>query len=401
MFNVHAAARQLLLSHWNRSLKDATIVIHDDNGTESVGLPIGTPGAEVVELQVKNQRFFTRTLSLGSLGMSEAYMDCDFSAPVGGLDGLMTVLVRNNLKHKTRVDPIFALKYAGILAFNFLRSPASNVQSHYDLGDDLFESFLDPYMQYTCGWARTADDDLATMQLNKMDRICRKLRLKEGESVVDLGCGWGGLLVYAAKHYGIRGCGFTNSPAMANGANRRAAEAGVADQINFIYGDFTNVSGQYDKVVSIGMMEHVRQHQYPLMFQVIARSLKHGGLALVHTCACTISKNRHDPFIQKYVFPGSNWPRLEQIVKNTERQKLAVIDVENMARHYVLTVKHWKKNFEANRHKLDPQKYDERFMRMWDFFMAWGIAASGVSEGALFQVLLANDFAMHHPYQRV
>ncbi|HLH31002.1 MAG TPA: class I SAM-dependent methyltransferase, partial [Terriglobia bacterium] len=127
----------------------------------------------------------------------------------------------------------------------------------------------------------------------------------------------------------------------------------------------------------------------------------HGGLALVHTCACTIDKNRHDPFIQKYIFPGSNWPRLAQIVENTERQKLSVIDVENLARHYVLTVKHWKKNFDANRHKLDPKKYDERFMRMWDFFFAWCVAASSVSEGALFQVLLANDFAMHHPYQRV
>jgi cyclopropane-fatty-acyl-phospholipid synthase len=401
MFNVHATARRLLLSHWNRSLKDATIVIHDDNGTEAVGVKLGTPGADVVELQVKDPRFFTRTLSLGSLGLGEAYMDCDFTAPVGGVDGLMTVLVRNKLKHKTRVDPIFALKYAGILAFNFFRSPASNVQAHYDLGDDLFESFLDPYMQYTCAYARTPDDDLGTMQLNKMDRICRKLRLKEGESLVDLGCGWGGLLVYAAKHYGIRGRGFTNSPAMASGANRRAAEAGVADRITFTCGDFTEVTGQYDKVVSIGMMEHLRQRQYPLMFEVIARTLKPGGLALVHTCACTIDRNRHDPFIQKYIFPGSNWPRLAQIVENTERQKLAVIDVENLARHYLLTVKHWKENFETNRHKLNPQKYDERFVRMWQFFFAWCVAATSASEGALFQVLLANDFAMHHPYQRV
>jgi cyclopropane-fatty-acyl-phospholipid synthase len=401
MLDINATSRQLLLSHWDRSLKDATLVIHDERGSQTIGAPAGTPGADRVDLHVKNQRFFRRTLSLGSLGMGESYMDEDFTAPDDGLAGLMTALVRNRLKHKTRVDPIFAAKYLGILAYNFFQSPASNVQHHYDIGDDLFESFLDPYMQYTCGYANSPADDLATMQRNKMDRICRKLRFKDGETVLDLGCGWGGLLRYAAKNHGIRGRGFTNSKAMAEAANRRAADEGLADRVSYTYGDFSETTGVYDKVVSIGMMEHLREHQYPQLLEVIARSLKHGGLAMVHTCACTAAKNLHDPFIQKYIFPGSNWPRLSQIVAPAEKNELAVIDIENMARHYLLTVKHWQANFEANRHQLDPKKYDARFIRMFQFFFAWAVAAAGVSEGALFQVLLANDRTMAHPLQRV
>lgn len=201
--------------------------------------------------------------------------------------------------------------------------------------------------------------------------------------------------------YGIRGHGISNSRAQSDGARRRVAEAGLSDRVTIAYGDFSGASGQYDKVVSVGMMEHLRQREYPLALQVVARSLKYGGLALIHTCGCSVAKNQHDPFIQKYIFPGSNWPRLSQIVQNAERQELAVLDVENMGRHYLATLKHWQRNFEANRHKLDQRKYDERFVRMWQFYFAWGIAVATCSEGALFQVLMANDMGMKHPYQRV
>jgi len=401
MFNVDAMARRMLLARWNDGIKDATLVFHGAGGSERVGLAEPLPGRERVELAVQHPRMFTRTLSMGSLGLAESYMDHDFEVTRGGLEDFLAVLVRNGLKHKSRMDPLFALKYLGLLTANALRGADRNVQSHYDVRDDVYEAMLDPLMVYTCGYAKSPDDDLVTLQRNKLERICQKLQLKEGETLLDLGCGCGGFLIYAAREHGIRGVGITNSPGMANIARRRITETGLADRIEIRVGDFSTITGQYDKVASIGMMEHLRESEYATFVQLVARRLRPSGLALLHFCGSQAVKNRHDPFIQKYLFPGSSWPRLSVICTEAAKAKLAVLDIENMVRHYALTIRRWRENFQANYPRLDHTRYDDRFKRMWEYFLAWGISAASAADGGLFQILLTNDYARPMPLQRV
>jgi cyclopropane-fatty-acyl-phospholipid synthase len=402
MERVDTLSRTLLLSRWDAILKDARLVIREGGSTQVIGRTDDAPGVQVVEMAVHRPRAFRRILTLGTLGLGESYMDGDFDLPVGGMEGLFAALVRNRGNHKSRFDPIFAAQYAEILVRNrFARTPAEVVQSHYDIGQDLYEAFLDTRMVYTCGYAKTPDDDLDTMQAQKLDRICRKLRLKPDETMLDLGCGYGSLLIYAAKNYGIRGVGITISKDHHAEACRRAQAEGLTGRLDFRFGDYAGISGTFDKVSSIGIMEHIRESDYGKFIGTYARTLKKGGLAMIHTIGWGGPKNRHDPFVQKYLFPGTNQPRLAQIVRQCEKKGLLVLDVENMARHYYYTVKHWQQNFNANRHRLDPKRYDERFVRMWDVYMSWGLAISRYSEGALFQVLVTNDPTMDHPLVRV
>jgi cyclopropane-fatty-acyl-phospholipid synthase len=395
-------ARDALLSLWDKMLRDTRLVVRDEIGTEIIGWKGDAPDTHVVEMNVHNLRAYRRILLLGTLGLGEAYMDQDFDLPVGGMEGLFAALVRNKANHKSRFDLSFAIKYAEILLRNrFRKTIAERIHDHYDIGHDLYEAFLDSRMVYTCGYAKTPDDDLETMQINKLDRICRKLRLAKGETVLDMGCGYGGFLIYAAQHYGIRGVGVTISKDHYETARARAAEAGLSDQIEFRYGEYQLIEGKFDKVVSIGMMEHVYPSDYLKFVGTYAKRLKMGGLALIHTIGWGGEKNRHDPFVQKYLFPGTNQPRLAQITRACEKNGLLVLDVENMARHYYYTVKHWQRQFNESRPRLDQKRYDETFARMWDVYMAWGLALARYSPAALFQVLVTNDPTMDHPLVRV
>jgi cyclopropane-fatty-acyl-phospholipid synthase len=383
-------------------LQDTRLIIHEGQSTEIIGRKDDAPGTQVIEMVVHRPRAYRRILTMGTLGLGESYMDVDFELPVGGMEGLFAALVRNRASYKSSLDPIFAVKYAEILLLNrFAKSTADRIHAHYDIGHDLYESFLDSRLLYTCGYANSPSDDLETMQVNKLDRVCRKLRLKQGDAVLDMGCGYGGLLIYAAQTYGIHGVGITISRDHYETARARAVEAGVSDRIEFRYGDYRSVEGKFDKVVTVGMMEHVYPRDYPKFVGAYVDHLKKGGLALIHTIGWGGPKNRHDPFIQKYIFPGSNQPRLAQIVRQCEKKGLLVLDVENMARHYYYTIKHWQTRFNANRHRLDPKRYDATFVRMWEVYMAWGLAISRYSPAALFQVLLSNDPSMDRPLVRV
>jgi cyclopropane-fatty-acyl-phospholipid synthase len=392
----------MLLKHWEQSIKDAAITVQDEFGTVRVGPSREANPGEEITLVVKRPDFYTRAISLGSLGLGESYMDGEFDVTEGGLHGFWTVLVRNRAKQKSRLNPRFLLTYGHILLSNWLKPHAANIHTHYDaIGQDVFESFLGPTMAYTCGYATSPDDDLETMQLGKLDRICQKLELKPGERMVDLGSGWGSLLIHAAKHYGVHGYGITNSSAHAAVARSRAEAAGVGDRITIREGDFSTMTGDYDKLASVGMYEHLRPQVYPVFFDKIATLIKKGGLALLHAPCTNFAVNRHDPCIQKYIFPGSNWPTLIETTTHTARSGLAVLDVENLARHYALTVRHWSANFEANRHRLDPQCYDERFVRMMQFYFGWGVGTATASDGGLYQWVLTNDHARANRLVRV
>ncbi len=394
-------ARAAFLDILDRHLKDATVRVLCSDGEWIVGdlAPDGVPAFPVATLVVHDNRFFGRALSQGSLGMGEAWMDGDFDVPDAGLPDLITLFLRSRLDREIRGDWRLAARVIWISFQNRLLGRRRNVERHFDVGDDLIESFLDPTLTYTCGFAHAWDDDLAALQEQKLERICSKLRLREGDRLLDIGCGYAGLLIHAAQRFKVAGTGIVNSPSHYRKAKERIERAGLADQIELQLADHRSISGEFDKVVSVGMHEHLPRREHPRYFANVAKVLAPGGLALAHFIGCGVSINHHDPFIQKYIFPGSCQLKLSEVTNLLERNELAILHVENIVRHYAVTCERWLENFQAARSSLDPSRYDERILRMFEYYLSICIGAARASDGAVYQVLYGKDFGAEHPLE--
>jgi len=395
--------QNLFLHLLDQCITDALIHFVVDGAYFIVGRARPAQAAEPGEVvvHVHRKRFFTRVMCEGNLGLGEAFMDGDFEVEGGALPDFLTILLRNRLNERIRRHPRLALKVLMTRVVNALRAKQRNVQHHYDLGDDLFEMFLDSTLTYSCGYANSPSDELELLQINKLDRICRKLNLQPGHHLLDIGCGYGGLLIFAAQHYQITGVGVTISRRHYEHGKNRIAEAGLSGQLRIEFQDYGTLRGEFDRVVSVGMLEHVPQGEYRRYFRSIARVLGPRGVGLVHSIGCNTFKNEHDPFIQKYIFPASNLPRLSEITSQLERNRLAILDVENIKPHYAWTVLAWLRRFRENQGRLDEGKYNAVFRRMWEYYFACGIAAARVSDSAVYQVLFTNDHTAEIPLQRV
>ncbi|HEV2146758.1 MAG TPA: class I SAM-dependent methyltransferase [Longimicrobiaceae bacterium] len=394
------AAQAVFLELLDKHLSHGALRLIVDGAPVVVG---AAEGAESVPtLRVHDPRFFRRVLGEGNLGLGEAYMDGDWTMEEGEVHDFLAILLRNRIDRKVRADPATAWKVFKVQAANLLRGRQwGHVQQHYDLGDDLFESFLDSTLTYSCGYARTPGDSPDELQFNKLDRICQKLELRPGDRLLDIGCGFGGLLVHAATHYGATGMGITTSQRHHEHGNERIRSAGVGDRVRIELRDHRSIEGEFDRVVSVGMMEHLPRKEYGRYFARIAAVLPPHGIGLVHAVGCNGQRNEHDPFTQKYIFPGSGQPRLSEMTAGCERHGLAIRDVENLIRHYGYTAHGWLESFRANQHRLDPVRYDARFRRMWEYYLSCAVAAASYSDAALYQVLFMKDYAGPMPLHRV
>lgn len=391
-------ARRVFLDALSEHLAGARIVFRTEDGRHEVGR-----GEDVTAVvRVHRERFFERALAQGNLGLGEAFMDGDWEVEQGTLEGLLEALLRARLDKKLAGNPGVALKVLALQLLNGLRGRQwAHVQRHYDVGDDLFELFLDRSLVYSCAYLVKEDDSIETMQVQKLDRICRKLDLRPGERLLDIGCGFGGLLIHAASRFGVAGVGITTSARHAAKGMDRVRAAGLDGRVTLELRDHRTVEGRFDKVVSVGMMEHLPRGEYARYFERIAAVLAPEGRGLVHTIGCNAARNRHDPFIQKYVFPGSGQPKLSEMAADCERHGLAILDVENMVRHYAHTARRWLDRFRERAHLLDPKRYDASFRRMWKYYLCCCIAGARASDGALYQVLFARDYAAEMPLHRV
>jgi len=266
-----------------------------------------------------------------------------------------------------------------------------NVAHHYDLGDDLYALFLDPDWQYSCAYFEHPGQDLAAAQLAKKRHIAAKLRVEPTSRILDIGCGWGGLGLYLARTAGAGEIlGITLSEEQIARAVRRADAAGVADKLRFRLEDYRHVKETFDRIVSVGMFEHVGLGFYNEFFRVFRRLLKDDGLGLVHTIGSTGTPGPTNPWILKYIFPGGHIPSLSDILPAIERSGLVVTDIETLGPHYAETLLAWRTNFMARREEAKAL-YDERFCRMWAFYLSVCEVGFRTDDITIFQIQLARE----------
>ncbi|HWW32795.1 MAG TPA: cyclopropane-fatty-acyl-phospholipid synthase family protein [Steroidobacteraceae bacterium] len=281
---------------------------------------------------------------------------------------------------------------------NTLRASRDNIHRHYDIGNDFYSLWLGDTMAYTCAYYPTPAASLDEAQTAKMHHVCRKLRLRPGESVVEAGCGWGTLALHMARHYGVRVRAFNISHQQVAYARERAAREGLAGQVEYVEDDYRSISGRYDAFVSVGMLEHVGVKNYPTLGRIARRCLGSNGRGLIHS----IGRNhpaRLQPWIEKRIFPGAYPPALSEMSQIFEPWDLSVLDVENLRLHYAQTLRHWLALYEAAGERVRAM-FDEKFVRMWRLYLAGSVAGFTTGTLQLFQVVFATADNNDIPWTR-
>lgn len=341
-------------------------------------------GSDPWDIAVTDRRFYRRVALQGSLGFGEAYMDGWWECE--RLDQLFHRLL--SIDADRRIERWINLRRLGAAARRLLVNPQSRRRAfvpgehHYDIGNDVFEAMLDPTMSYSCAYwvrARTLDE----AQHDKLDLICRKLELKPGERLLDIGCGWGGLARFAAEHYGVDVLGITVSKEQQKLAAARCA--GLPVRIELI--DYRDLAGRFDKVVSVGMFEHVGPRNHAAFFAIIERVLEDEGLLLVHTIGNHLTNREVDPWVDKYVFPNGHLPSAAEIARAVEGRFL-IEDWHNYGPDYDRTLMAWWDNFERAWPALRG-KYGERFYRMWKYYLLSCAGFFRARQGQLWQLVLS------------
>jgi len=342
---------------------------------DPAGRPI-TPGDGTAPgLTVRfNNWAIVRKLALNpALQLAEGYMNGDIDIEGGTIYDFL-VLLKKSRKGGGKPGVEKRNKSAqrlGRRLFQFNPAPAAsrNARHHYDLNAEMYRLFLDADMQYSCAYFENAGDSLERAQAAKKRHIAAKLCIEPGMRVLDIGCGWGGMAIYFARECGAEVVGVTLSPEQRRIAEARAAEAGVAERVSFREQDYRAVEGPFDRIVSVGMFEHVGVAHYDAFFRKLRALLADDGIALLHTIARRNGPSATNAFIRKYIFPGGYSPAISEIVPAIERTRMFINDIEVWRDHYGHTLRHWRERFAANRDKA-AALYDERFCRMWEFYLA-------------------------------
>ena len=266
----------------------------------------------------------------------------------------------------------------------------ANAAHHYDLSSKLYELFLDSEREYTCAYFETGQEDLETAQRAKERHLAAKLLLEPGQKVLDIGSGWGGLALYLAREYDVDVTGITLSEEQHTFASERARQLGLGEQVRFLLQDYRSAAGSFDRIVSVGMMEHVGVNHLPTMFRKVRELLTDDGIALIHCIGRRDGPSVNHPWLTKYIFPGSYAPALSEVLPAIERQHLWLTDLEILRLHYAYTLKCWRERFRA---RWDQAKalYGERFCRMWDVYLVSTELFFSRQEGFVFQAQLAKE----------
>ena len=323
------------------------------------------------------------------LYFGEAFMEGDLIIEKGSLWSLMD-LIGVNLKNAPDRGFIARVlhRLKSFLPSHSLTASRSNVAHHYDLSERLYRLFLDEDMQYSCAYFQRPDATLEEAQIAKKDHIADKLFLSPGQSVLDIGCGWGGMALHLARQAGVNVTGVTLSSEQLSVAETRAREPSVNARVRFELCDYREVTGLFDRIVSVGMFEHVGLAGFDGYFQTVADRLKDDGVALIHTIGRRGKTGGRSAWLNKYIFPGGYIPSLSEITDAAEKSGLFITDIESLRLHYAETMRHWRERFQVHRAEIE-DLYDERFGRMWEFYLCYCELGFRYGDLMVFQIQLS------------
>jgi cyclopropane-fatty-acyl-phospholipid synthase len=383
--SVHPAAfDQWLLSRLHEHLGSPQVQFAVRGGARA-GVPAA---AAVARVTFENRATLLSILADPQLRFGDAYSDGKVAIE-GDLVSLLESVYQAGRTDGRRRPSLLRRALAALHRphRNTLAGSRDNIHHHYDIGNDFYTLWLGSTMAYTCAYYPTPHATLDEAQVAKMDHVCRKLRLKAGESVVEAGCGWGTLALHMAQRYGVRVRAFNISHEQVAYARARAMREGLADRVEYVEDDYRNVSGHYDAFVSVGMLEHVGLKNYPTLGDVARRCLGGRGRGLIHS----IGRNQPaplQPWIEKRIFPGGYPPTLWQMRGIFEPWDFSILDVENLRLHYAQTLRHWLALYEGASERVRAM-FDEKFVRMWRLYLAGSVAAFTTGSLQLFQVVFA------------
>ena len=361
------------------------------------GYRVGASVSSVGTIRILKPSVLTRLCWQGRLAFGEAYSDGTLEVQ----GDLVEVLLELN-RALTRSSPSWfsrlCERWQRTRHRHSLAESQSSVFHHYDIGNEFYQQWLDDQLVYTCAYYSRPDLTLEEAQVAKLDHVCRKLRLRPGETVVEAGCGWGALALHMARQYGVRVRAFNISREQLAYARERAKSEGLDNRVQFIEDDYRQIRGRFDAFVSVGMLEHVGIGNFAELGRLIDRSLKPNGRGLIHTIGRNVPTPL-DAWNDKYIFPGAEPPSLSQMTEIFEAGRLSVLDVENLRLHYAKTLEEWHQRFESAAENIERQ-FGARFVRMWRLYLCASIAAFLSGDLQLFQVVFSHAENNDVPWTR-
>ena len=372
--------------------KDGFLLIDANSNKYIIGTPKNkTPiTVKILDKKLHYKLFFRPDLYFG-----EAYSNGDIQIENGSLTDFLDIALMNIGRGELNFFSMLINKLYGsyryLTNFNFIKKSKMNVAHHYDLSDELYSLFLDPKKQYSCGYFINENDTLEDAQNNKIQHIIKKLNIKPNQKVLDIGCGWGSLAIDIAKSNNCEVTGITLSENQFNYCVKKAKKLNLENQVTFKLIDYRQLDEKFDRIVSVGMFEHVGRKFYKNFFKKIDNLLKDDGVSLVHTIGSVNPPRDPHPWITKYIFPGGYTPSLSEVVTPVEKAGLIVSDIEVLKLHYSHTLRHWKENCIKNKIQIIDM-FDEKFFRMWEFYLASCESAFKWGDQVVYQFQLTKNY---------
>ena len=373
-----------------KTIRHGSLTVIDPKGYPTA---YGDGSAPHIAVRIHTTQAALKILFDPQMAVGEAYMEGTLTVETGTIYDVVDLVFRNigltPLKYPlSGVTERLRTTFRRLAQFNPAGRSRKNVAHHYDLSDTLYDLFLDADRQYSCAYVIDPSDTIETAQAQKKRHLAAKLLLKPGQSILDIGSGWGGLGLYLAETGSGSVTGLTLSTEQLKVSQKRVAAAGLSDRVRFKLQDYRAEKGLYDRIISVGMFEHVGITHYDDYFKMVARCLKEDGIALIHAIGRPDGPGHTNPWITKYIFPGGYCPSLSEVIPAIERAGLIITDIEILRLHYAETLRLWRERFEQNRAKIRAL-YDERFCRMWEFYLITSELSFRHQGQMVFQIQLA------------
>ena len=382
-----------LLGYLKNLFKEDGFILVDANSVEHV---IGKPKKEIpIRIRLLDKSLHYKLLLLPDLYFGEAYTDGSLVIENGSITEFLDIALKNIGRNEINLYAKIIKKIKGtyryITNFNLISKSKKNVAHHYDISEKLYDLFLDSNRLYSCAYFKNENDSLETAQNNKIDHIIKKLNLKPNQKVLDIGSGWGSLAIEIAKKTQCEVLGITLSENQLKHSIQKTKEMNLENQVRFKLMDYRELNEKFDRVVSVGMFEHVGRKFYKNYFKTVNKLLKEDGVALIHTIGSVVSPRDPHPWITKYIFPGGYTPSLSEIAGPIEKSGLIISDMEVLRMHYSHTLRHWKERFIGKKEEVLAM-FDEKFFRMWEFYLASCEMTFKWGDQVVFQLQLSKKF---------